>query len=118
MNKREFFDAIVKADVADEVKAFAVKAIEDLDNKNKARAVKAAEKRAEVNEPLVAKFNEILADGKAHFAGEVAEALGVKVNKAAIIAKLAGADKDKVKVGKGYRVVYKVKAEGDADADV
>ena len=116
MNKRDFFNAIVKADVADEVKAFAAKAIEDLDNKNKTRAVKAAEKRAEVNEPLVAKFNEILADGKEHFAVDVAEALGIKVAKAAVIAKLAGADKAKAKVGKGYRTVYKAKAETDVDA--
>ena len=117
MNKREFFDAIVKADVADEVKAFAVKAIEDLDNKNKARAVKAAEKRAEVNEPLVAKFNEILADRKEHFAVDVAEALGIKVAKAAVIAKLAGADKAKVKVGKAYRMAYKAKADVDEGED-
>ena len=116
MNKRDFFNAIVKADVADEVKAFAAKAIEDLDNKNKTRAVKAAEKRAEVNEPLVAKFNEILADGTEHFAVDVAEALGIKVAKAAVIAKLAGADKAKAKVGKGYRTVYKAKAETDVDA--
>lgn len=117
MNKREFFDAIVKADVADEVKAFAEKAIADLNAKNNARAVKAAEKRAEVNEPLVAKFNEILADGEAHFAADVAEALGVKVAKAAVIAKLAGADKVKVKVGKGYRIAYKAKADVDEGED-
>ena len=117
MNKREFFDAIVKADVADEVKAFAEKAIAELNAKNSARAVKAAEKRAEVNEPLVAKFNEILADGKEHFAADVAEALGVKIAKAAVIAKLAGADKTKVKVGKGYRMAYKAKAEVDEGED-
>lgn len=116
MNKRDFFNAIVKADVADEVKAFAEKAIADLNAKNSARAVKAAEKRAEVNEPLVAKFNEILADGKEHFAGDVAEALGVKVAKAAVIAKLAGADKVKVKVGKAYRMAYKAKADEGEDA--
>lgn len=117
MTKRDFYEAIVKADIADEVKAFAEKAIADLNAKNSARAVKAAEKRAEVNEPLVAKFNEILADGKEHFAVDVAEALGVKVNKAAIIAKLAGADKAKAKVGKGYRTVYKVKADVDEGED-
>ena len=117
MNKREFFDAIVKADVADEVKAFAEKAITDLNAKNSVRAVKAAEKRAEVNEPLVAKFNEILADGKEHFAVDVAEALGVKVAKAAVIAKLAGADKAKAKVGKAYRTVYKAKTEVDEGED-
>lgn len=116
MNKRDFYEAIVKADVADEVKAFAEKAIADLNAKNSARAVKAAEKRAEVNEPLVAKFNEILADGKEHFAGDVAEALGVKIAKAAVIAKLAGADKAKAKVGKGYRTVYKVKVDEGEDA--
>ena len=118
MNKREFFEAIVKADVADEVKAFAEKAIAELNAKNSARAVKAAEKRAEVNEPLVAKFNEILADGKEHFAVDVAEALGVKVAKAAVIAKLVGADKAKVKVGKAYRMAYKAKAEVDEGEDV
>lgn len=117
MTKRDFYNAIVKADVADEVKAFAEKALVDLDAKNSARAVKAAEKRAEVNEPLVAKFNEILADGKEHFAIDIAEALGVKVNKAAVIAKLAGADKAKVKVGKGYRIAYKVKADVDEGED-
>lgn len=117
MTKRDFYNAIVKANVADEVKAFAEKAIADLNAKNSARAVKAAEKRAEVNEPLVAKFNEILADGKEHFAADVAEALGVKVAKAAVIAKLAGADKVKVKVGKAYRMAYKAKAEVDEGED-
>ena len=116
MTKRDFYNAIVKANVADEVKAFAEKAIAELNAKNSARAVKAAEKRAEVNEPLVAKFNEILADGKEHFAVDVAEALGVKVAKAAVIAKLAGADKVKVKVGKAYRMAYKAKAdEGEGE---
>jgi hypothetical protein len=117
MTKRDFYNAIVKADVADEIKAFAEKAIAELNAKNSARAVKAAEKRAEVNEPLVAKFNEILADGKEHFAADVAEALGVKVAKAAVIAKLAGADKVKVKVGKAYRTVYKAKADVDEGED-
>lgn len=111
MTKRDFYNAIVKADVADEIKAFAEKAIAELNAKNSARAVKAAEKRAEVNEPLVAKFNEILADGKEHFAIDIAEALGVKVAKAAVIAKLAGADKAKAKVGKAYRTVYKAKVD-------
>jgi hypothetical protein len=117
MTKRDFYNAIVKADVADEIKAFAEKAIAELNAKNSARAVKAAEKRAEVNEPLVAKFNEILADGKEHFAADVAEALGVKVAKAAVIAKLAGADKVKVKVGKAYRMAYKAKVDVDEGED-
>lgn len=117
MTKRDFYEAIIKANVADEVKAFAEKAIVDLNAKNSARAVKAAEKRAEVNEPLVAKFNEILADGKEHFAVDVAEALDVKIAKVAVIAKLAGAEKAKIKVDKGYRTVYKAKADVDEGED-
>ena len=110
MNKREFFDAIVKADVADEVKAFAVKAIEDLDNKNKARAVKAAEKKAEVNGPLYEALDAILADGKAHLAEEVADGLGVKIPKVAALVRLAGDKyaKEEVKVDKGKKVAYKL----------
>ena len=108
MTKREFFEVIVNANVETEVKEFAKAGLANLDKVNSNRAAKAAEKRAEVNGPLVEQFNRIIADGNVHGTAELAEALGVKVAKVAVIAKLAGAEKTKIKVGKSYRVAYKV----------
>lgn len=116
MTKREFFEAIVNANVEAEVKEFAKAGLANLNKVNSKRAAKAAEKRAEVNGPLVEQFNAILADGNVHGTVELAEALGVKIAKVAVIAKLAGAEKAKIKVDKGYRVGYKAKAEVEADA--
>ena len=111
MTKRDFYEAIVNANVDAEVKEFAKAGLANLDKVNSNRAAKAAEKRAEVNGPLVEQFNAILADGNVHGAADVAEALGVKVAKVAVIAKLAGAEKAKIKVDKGYRVGYKAVAD-------
>ena len=115
MTKREFFEAIVNANVEAEVKEFAQAGLANLNKVNSKRAAKAAEKRAEVNGPLVKQFNAILADGNVHGTAELAEALGVKIAKVAVIAKLAGAEKAKIKVDKGYRVGYKANAETEAD---
>lgn len=116
MTKREFLETIVNANVDAEVKEFAKAGLANLDKVNSNRAAKAAEKRAEVNGPLVEQFNAILGDGKVHGTAELAEALGVKIAKVAVIAKLADAEKAKIKVEKGYRVGYKAKAEAEADA--
>ena len=111
MVAREFYNAVIALDNAPaELKEFAEKEVKALNAKNEKRAAKAAEKKAEVNGPLYEALDAILADGKAHLAGEVAEALGVKVPKVAALVRLAGDKyaKEEVKVDKGKKVAYKL----------
>lgn len=111
MVAREFYNAVIALEnVPAELKEFAEKEVKALDVKNEKRAAKAAEKKAEVNGPLYEALDAILADGKAHLAGEVAEALGVKIPKVAALVRLAGDKyaKEEVKVEKGKKVAYKL----------
>ena len=111
MVARDFYNAVIALDNAPaELKEFAEKEVKALDAKNAKRAEKAAEKKAEVNGPLYEALDNILADGNAHLAGEVAEALGVKVPKVAALVRLAGDKyaKEEVKVDKGKKVAYKL----------
>ena len=111
MVAREFYNAVIALEnVPAELKEFAEKEVKALNAKNEKRAAKAAEKKAEVNGPLYEALDTILADGKAHLAGEVAEALGVKIPKVAALVRLAGDKyvKEEVKVEKGKKVAYKL----------
>ena len=111
MVAREFYNAVIALDNAPaELKEFAEKEIKALNDKNEKRAAKAAEKKAEVNGPLYKALDAILADGKAHLAGEVADALGVKVPKVAALVRLAGDKYERVdiKVEKGKKRGYKL----------
>ena len=111
MVAREFYNAVIALDNAPaELKEFAEKEVKALDAKNAKRAEKAAEKKAEVNGPLYEALDNILADGNAHLAGEVADALGVKIPKVAALVRAAGDKYERVdiKVEKGKKGGYKL----------
>lgn len=80
MTNREFFNAIISANVAEEVKAFAKDEIAKLDKKNEKRR-NTPNKTQVANEPLKAKILELLASGK-KVASEIATALEVSTQKA------------------------------------
>lgn len=80
MTKREFFTAIAEADVADELKDFAVAEIEKMDAENAKNAAKRAEKAKE-NEPYFEKILELVGETPV-VASEVAAELGVSTSKA------------------------------------
>ena len=106
MTQRDFYNAIANnAELAPELTTFAQKAIEALDNKNKARNSKANAKKAEVNAPIIAAIREVLADGKPHFAADVCVATGQNSPKvAALVSKM-----EDVTVGKAKREGAKTK---------
>lgn len=80
MTNREFYNAIISANVAEDVKAFAKDEIAKLDKKNEKRR-NTPNKTQVANEPLKAKILELLASGK-KVASEIASALEVSTQKA------------------------------------
>ena len=80
MTKREFYIAITEAEVAEEIKEFALKEIEKLDADNARNAAKRAEKAKE-NEPYFEKILELVGETPI-VASEVAAELGVSTSKA------------------------------------
>ena len=104
MTKREFYTAITEAEVAEELKEFAVAEIEKLDAENAKNAAKRAEKAKE-NEPLYEEILKLMTD-KPVLASEVAVAIGVSTSKASsLLRTLVGDERialypEKIKSGK------------------
>lgn len=80
MTKREFYIAVTEAEVAEEIKEFALKEIEKLDAENARNAAKRAEKAKE-NEPYFEKILELVGETPI-VASEVGAELGVSTSKA------------------------------------
>ena len=83
MTTREFFTAILSADVADDVKEFASQGIAKLDSRNQKRAEKPS-KTALANEPIKASIVDLLAGG-GRVASEIGVALDISTNKASAL---------------------------------
>ena len=81
MTNREFFTEIAKADVAQELKDFALEGIAKLDKKNASRSDKPTKAQIE-NAPLLEKIMEILTEETPMLSTDVALELGVTTNKA------------------------------------
>lgn len=115
MTKREFYEAIVKAEVNEEIKEFAKEAIAKLDAANEKRR-NATSKKAAENAPLNERIlNEILGH-EPKTAADVAAVLEVTVQKASsLLVGLAKAEKIKsedVKIPKkGKQKGYSLIAE-------
>lgn len=80
MTNREFYTAIVNSNVSDELKAFATDAIAKLDARNAKRASKPSKKSLE-NEPIKESIANLLVDGDARLASEIAKSLDLSVSK-------------------------------------
>lgn len=116
MKIREFYEEVINAEVADELKDFARDQIAKMDVANEKRRNKPS-KTAIANEPIVAAISEYLASANgAKSASEVAEAVGISTQKAsALLRKLVGdgvATAEEVKLAKkGKCKVYTYVAE-------
>lgn len=91
MTNREFYNAILSADVNDELKAFAEEAIAKMDARNEKRSSKPS-KTAIANEPIKAAIIEYL-NGKENVpAADVAVGVEVTVQKASALLRQMVAD--------------------------
>ena len=117
MTQREFFQAVISAEVAQELKDYATQQIEALGKKNSARNAKAKEKKDAVNAPLLAQINALLADGKTHTCAEIAAYTGANSPKIAALVKPfvdnGAIVKETVKNGKNRAVAYKNAAQAE-----
>lgn len=111
MTQREFFQAVISAEVAQELKDYASAQVQALNNKNSARNVKARAKKADENKPLVAQIQAVLADGKAHTCAELSATTGANIPK---VSSLIGAYfkdtvvKETIKVDKKRAIAYRL----------
>lgn len=116
MTNREFLTAVSTADVADEIKAFAVEEIAKLDAKNFKRR-NTLSKEQVANEELKGNMFRLLEEniGKAMTASEIAVALEITTQKASALLRQLVASGScevcEVKSGKSKVKGYSVKAE-------
>ena len=83
MTNREFFTAVSKGNITEEVKAFAVESIAKLDHKNELRKQKPS-KTSKANEPIKKAIIELLANGSM-VASEIGAALDISTQKASAL---------------------------------
>jgi len=84
MTKREFLNAVVDANLSEEMSAFAKKEIASLDKRNATPSKAEKEKRAE-NEKLKVAIAAVLADGTVRVASEIASTVGMTTSKASAL---------------------------------
>lgn len=106
MTHREFYSAVAKANVSEELTEQATKFIEALNKKNAKRAKKPSKTQL-ANEPIKESILAYLENGKVQTASDIAEAIGITVQKASALAqqlaengKLAQAEIEVPKRGK------------------
>ena len=123
MTNREFFNAIVKANLGEDITNHALAEIGKLDKKNAKRKATEGEIKTE-NKPIAEAILAALANGSM-LSANLAQAVGVTTQKvngvAGEMAKLGMIDKFKVKVkGKGEQTAYALvatEAEGSGVED-
>jgi hypothetical protein len=112
MTNREFYTAIVNGTINEDVIAHASNAIAKLDERNAKRASKPSKKSLE-NEPIKESIANLLVDGNARLASEIASALELSVSKVSALCRQMVADEvlhvEDVKVkGKGTQKSYSI----------
>ena len=112
MTNREFYTAIVNGTINEDVIAHASNAIAKLDERNAKRASKPSKKSLE-NEPIKESIANLLVDGEARLASEIATALELSVSKVSALCRQMVADEvlhvEDVKVkGKGTQKSYSI----------
>ena len=99
MTNRDFYNAVINANINEEMSSFATEAIAKLDERNAKRASKPSKKSLE-NEPIKAKILEVLST-EPKVASEVAELVGISTQKAsALLRQIEGLEVSEVKVPK------------------
>lgn len=112
MTNREFYTTIVNGTINEDVIAHASNAIAKLDERNAKRASKPSKKSLE-NEPIKESIANLLVDGNARLASEIASALELSVSKVSALCRQMVADEvlhvEDVKVkGKGTQKSYSI----------
>ena len=112
MTYREFCNAVIVDTENEELKAFATEAIAKLDARNAKRASKPSKKSLE-NEPIKESISNLLVDGDARLASEIASSLELSVSKVSALCRQMVADGvlhvEDVKVkGKGTQKSYSI----------
>ncbi len=106
MTQRDFYNAVINANINEEMTLFATEAIAKLDARNAKRS--STPSKAQIaNEPIVKAIRDILTD-EPMLASKIAELCGISVNKASALAKkVDGVQIVDVKVkGKGTQKGY------------
>lgn len=106
MTQREFYNGVIAETTNADLAQFAVEALEKLDVRNAKRAEKPSKVQI-ANEPIIKAIAEVLTSEPMR-ASEIAEALGISVQKAsALVKKVDGVQSVDVKVkGKGTQKGY------------
>ena len=106
MTNRDFYNAVINANINEEMTSFATEAIAKLDERNAKRASKPSKTQI-ANEPIIKAIAEVLTD-EPMLASKIAELCGISVNKASALAKkVEGVKVVDVKVkGKGTQKGY------------
>ena len=106
MTNREFFNAVISAEINDEVIAHAKESLEKLDIRNAKRAERPS-KTQKANEPIIRAIADLLTN-EPMLASEIAEKCEISTQKAsALVKKVEGVSVCDVKVkGKGTQKGY------------
>lgn len=106
MTNRDFYNAVINANINEETTSFATEAIAKLDERNAKRASKESAKQI-ANKPIIEAISRVLTD-EPMLASKIAELCGISVNKASALAKkVEGVQVVDVKVkGKGTQKGY------------
>ena len=106
MTNREFFNAVISAEINDEVIAHAKESLEKLDIRNAKRAERPS-KTQKANEPIIKAIADLLTN-EPMLASEIAEKCKISTQKAsALVKKVEGVSVCDVKVkGKGTQKGY------------
>ena len=106
MTQREFYNAVINSTENAELAQFAVEALEKLDARNAKRSSKPSKTQI-ANEPIIKAIAEVLTSEPMR-ASEIAETLGISVQKASsLVKKVDGVSVTDVKVkGKGTQKGY------------
>ena len=106
MTQRDFYNAVINANINEEMTSFASEAIAKLDARNAKRA-NTKSKTQIANEPIIKAIAEVLTSEPMR-ASEIAETLGISVQKASsLVKKVEGVQSVDVKVkGKGTQKGY------------
>ena len=106
MTNRDFYNAVINANINEEMTQFATDAIAKLDARNAKRA--STESKTQIaNKPIIEAISRVLTD-EPMLASKIAELCGISVNKASALAKkVEGVQVVDVKVkGKGTQKGY------------
>ena len=106
MTQRDFYNAVINANINEEMSSFATEAIAKLDERNAKRASKPSKTQI-ANEPIIRAISEVLTS-EPMLASKIAELCEISTQKAsALVKKVEGVQSVDVKVkGKGTQKGY------------